>query len=555
MSARCSRLAAFAATLLASAGAFAQAPSLVPVQGFLADNVGTPIDGTLVVGFRLYSAATGGALLYSEAPTITVTDGNFTALLGETVALDLALFRDETVYLGVIVGGIELSPRLPIGTAPYAGYARWAEAAATAMSVDWSDISNVPAGLADGDDVGSTYSASLPINVTGSTISLVSNVCAAGGIWTWTGTTWTCAVPVTTSYTAGDGLSLASGQFAVNSSIQRRVSASCDPNEYIYQINPDGTVLCETDDVGSDGDITAVTTAPTSGLTGGATSGAVALAVDKAQIQARIEGTCGAGRAMQSINQDGTVNCVDLVPSSAVLPPGVVMPYTGVSVPSGWLDANGAAVSRTTYAELFAVVGTTYGAGDGSSTFNLPDMRGRTPVGSGQGVGLTNRTLGTAFGAEAVTFSQGNLPNVTLNATTSTGGGHLHSVDPPNTTSTGHQHGGSTAGAGGHNHGFDTAWHDTDSANSQGYPAGNGHFAFRTTDRRQIGQNNNVIHGVGDHGHNFATDFRSVDVNIGAFNSASAGDHNHTVSVPLGGSGTAVGIVQPSIGLRYLIKH
>lgn len=55
--------------------------------------------------------------------------------------------------------------------------------------------------------------------------------------------------------------------------------------------------------------------------------------------------------------------------------------YCGTDVPTGWLICNGAAVSRTVYAALFAKIGTTFGAGDGSTTFNLPDFRGRTPVG------------------------------------------------------------------------------------------------------------------------------------------------------------------------------
>ena len=57
-------------------------------------------------------------------------------------------------------------------------------------------------------------------------------------------------------------------------------------------------------------------------------------------------------------------------------PSGMVMPFAGDFAPAGWLKANGAAVSRTVYAKLFAAVGTRFGAGDGHSTFNLPDLRG-----------------------------------------------------------------------------------------------------------------------------------------------------------------------------------
>lgn len=71
--------------------------------------------------------------------------------------------------------------------------------------------------------------------------------------------------------------------------------------------------------------------------------------------------------------------------ASFITPAGIIMPFAGAATPSGWLECTGAAVSRTTYATLFAAIGTTWGAGDGSTTFNLPDMRGRTAVGAGTG--------------------------------------------------------------------------------------------------------------------------------------------------------------------------
>jgi phage-related tail fiber protein len=71
--------------------------------------------------------------------------------------------------------------------------------------------------------------------------------------------------------------------------------------------------------------------------------------------------------------------------------------YLGMnSAPSGWLKANGAAVSRTTYAALFTAIGTTYGVGDGSTTFNLPDLRGEFPRGWDDGRGVdSSRAIGT----------------------------------------------------------------------------------------------------------------------------------------------------------------
>lgn len=97
---------------------------------------------------------------------------------------------------------------------------------------------------------------------------------------------------------------------------------------------------------------------------------------------------------------DGTVSTVKIVDkavtvqkladeaSERLVYPGAMMDYAMSSPPTGWLAANGAAVSRTTYAALFAAIGTTFGAGDGLTTFNLPDKRDRMSIGSGSLYGI-----------------------------------------------------------------------------------------------------------------------------------------------------------------------
>lgn len=90
------------------------------------------------------------------------------------------------------------------------------------------------------------------------------------------------------------------------------------------------------------------------------------------------------------------------------VPTGSILPYGGSTAPTGWFLCNGGAISRTTYADLFSVIGTSYGAGDGSTTFNLPNLinvkllKGASvPVkGTGLSLGLTN---GTQYGAMAMT--------------------------------------------------------------------------------------------------------------------------------------------------------
>ena len=80
-----------------------------------------------------------------------------------------------------------------------------------------------------------------------------------------------------------------------------------------------------------------------------------------------------------------------------LVPPGAVMAFAINTAPAGWVECNGGAISRTGYAELFAAIGTTFGSGDGSSTFNLPDLRGEFIRGWDNGRGVdTSRTFGSA---------------------------------------------------------------------------------------------------------------------------------------------------------------
>ena len=85
------------------------------------------------------------------------------------------------------------------------------------------------------------------------------------------------------------------------------------------------------------------------------------------------------------------------IPSADATPAGTVIYSARSTAPTGYLKANGAAVSRSTYATLFAAIGTTYGAGDGSTTFNVPELRGEFARGLDDGRGIdTSRALGSA---------------------------------------------------------------------------------------------------------------------------------------------------------------
>ena len=159
--------------------------------------------------------------------------------------------------------------------------------------------------------------------------------------------------------------------------------------------------------------------------------------------------------------------------SATTLPAGSLLPYAGSSAPSGFLLCYGQAISRTTYATLFTAIGTTYGTGDGSTTFNLPDLRGRLIAGqddmggssanrlTGQSGGVNGDTLGGTGGNETHTLTTSELAAHTHGAG-NYGYGSIYSGTGPwsgpafqgqrnNTLSTFSGDSGSTGGGGAHN--------------------------------------------------------------------------------------------------------
>lgn len=88
---------------------------------------------------------------------------------------------------------------------------------------------------------------------------------------------------------------------------------------------------------------------------------------------------------------------------------GSGMDYYGTVAPTNYMFADGSAISRTEYSELFAIIGETYGAGDGSTTFNLPDRRQKISIMAGDG-----DTIGETVGSNSITLTKNNLPNVKI---------------------------------------------------------------------------------------------------------------------------------------------
>lgn len=214
-------------------------------------------------------------------------------------------------------------------------------------------------------------------------------------------------------------------------------------------------------------------------------------------------GDCNNGEAL--VVKDGKWGCGTVVPELppvAGVPTGTVVPFAGATAPTGWALCNGTALSRTEQAELFTAIGITWGAGDGTTTFGLPDLRGRLPVGAGVAPGLSERTVGDVGGAESIALSQAQLPP------------HTHPVDPPSA---------STSENGNHTHVY-TGFSDNFPLDIVHNSNGASGYQRRT---------NMVTKSAGNHQH-------SVD--IGAFDSGAAGGGQPAPTMP------------PFAAMNYIIK-
>ena len=142
---------------------------------------------------------------------------------------------------------------------------------------------------------------------------------------------------------------------------------------------------------------------------------------------------------------------------------GMLVPYAGAAAPTGWLLCYGQAISRTTYADLFTAIGTAYGTGDGSTTFNVPDLRGRTVAGkdnmggtsadrlTDQSGGLDGDVLGDTGGTETHTLTTAEMPAHTHSVPSGGNTSSNYALGGPAGSQSGAQTTGSTGGGDAHN--------------------------------------------------------------------------------------------------------
>lgn len=254
-------------------------------------------------------------------------------------------------------------------------------------------------------------------------------------------------------------------------------------------------------------------------------------------------------------------------PPTPTLPPGMVMPFAGAVAPIGWLLCDGSAVGRQQYSALFAMIGTTYGAGDGYRTFNLPNLLGR--VIAGVDAGQTEFAALAQTGGEKVhTTTLAEMPihghTVTVDANNFNSAGPNDNLSdwPNNNTSDGgsgttnwqsdthadyqHWHG-ARIGNVGYNYALSHAHHDRGGFASEApwederQPGGTIPVNVDTVDTNHYHNTGPHTHTMANHAHPLKNHWHNVN-------------HAHTNSVTTSGGSAAHNNLQPYMTMQYLIK-
>lgn len=210
--------------------------------------------------------------------------------------------------------------------------------------------------------------------------------------------------------------------------------------------------------------------------------------------------------------------------NQSYMPVGIITIYAGQTVPSGWLLCDGNAINRDVYSRLFSVISTLYGSGDGSTTFNLPNLQERLPVGKS-----TSTNLGSLGGNDRITLTTDQMPQHSHTGTTLSNGSHTHTG---NTTQNGsHIHtSNATGGLAQPGLAFSNGQNTTTGLDSDGLNELN----LKNTVGLTINENGNHLHSL------------NVTVN---------GSHTHTFTTDVTGNNESIDIRNKYIVINYIIRY
>jgi microcystin-dependent protein len=248
------------------------------------------------------------------------------------------------------------------------------------------------------------------------------------------------------------------------------------------------------------------------------TNGEIALTSNNNRaITVETDGTVGINtydpNNVYALDVNGDINCNRLYQNNGLLvPPGSIITYAVNSAPDGWLICDGSSVSRTTYSELFAIISTTYGVGNGSTTFSLPNLQGKTIFGLNSNDSDFN-SVGETGGNKTVTLTEDEIPSHSHTGTTDSSGVHTHGITDP-----------------GHTHNVSRTLQTTGSNTSASQDGTGGEPDVTTTVTTTS-----------------TSSTTGISINSG-------GAHTHSFTTGATGNGNAFSIMNPYMALNYLIK-
>ncbi len=209
------------------------------------------------------------------------------------------------------------------------------------------------------------------------------------------------------------------------------------------------------------------------------------------------------------MNKDGSFAVND----QYINPVGTIICFAGNLVPQGWILCDGSEISKSSYSNLFSVIGNTYGTPVNSNNFILPDLQQRLPLGKS-----TNNSLGDNGGNSNITLTNSQLPAHSHSGTTNNGGLHTHSATDS-----------------GHIHAYDDAY-----------------FAENTGSQNIYGTASNTDY---DNDYVYRTPQPNTNTGYANISVANNGEHTHTFTTDETGGSSTINIMNPFLVLNYLIKY